>query len=365
VTPGAIERLLGGRRQDWQARALRALLRIAEIPYGWIAAARNRRFDRRPELAQRAGCPVISVGNLTAGGTGKSPLVRWLCERLLESGHRPAIVSRGYGARGGMNDEAMEMRLILPQVAQVAAADRVGAARAAVADHQADCVVLDDGFQHRRLFRDLDIVLLDALRPFGYGHLLPRGTLREAIGGLRRAQMVGLSRADLVSDEVRAAIRQQVRQIAPEADWAEISHAPASWITLDGRQEPVAAAATAAAATTAGAPRRVAVVCGIGNPIAFVETLRRAGCEPVAIREFPDHHHYSPADAQAIMQWARSRNDVDWLVCTVKDLVKLRELIVDPAVPVRALKIDVRFLEGEPQWSQRLHEALRGDRRQL
>jgi len=356
VTPGAIDLLLGCRRQDWQARALRALLRIAEIPYGWIAAARNRRYDRRPALAERAGCPVISVGNLTAGGTGKSPMVRWLCERIVATGRRPAIVSRGYGARDGMNDEAMEMQLILPQVAQVASADRVSAARAAVADHRADCVVLDDGFQHRRLFRDLDIVLLDALRPFGYGHLLPRGTLREAISGLRRAQLVGLSRADLVSDEVRGAIRHQVHQIAPEIHWAEVSHAPACWMTLDGRQEPIVVSAT---------PRRVAVVCGIGNPSAFVETLRRAGCDPVAIREFPDHHRYSPADAEAIIQWFRGRNDVEWLVCTVKDLVKLRELPVDPDVPLRALKIDVRFLEGEPQWCRLLDEVLRGDRGQL
>ena len=131
--------------------------------------------------------PVISVGNLTLGGTGKTPMVEWIVRQLQKREKKVGIISRGYGSRGGPNDEALELAWKLPSVPHVQNPDRVAAARRAIDEFGCDALVLDDAFQHRRIARDLDIVLLDALEPLGYEHVFPRGTLREPIEGLARA----------------------------------------------------------------------------------------------------------------------------------------------------------------------------------
>ena len=178
--------------------------------------------------AQPIGVPVVSVGNLTLGGTGKSPMVRWLARWFRQSGVSPAVVSRGYGsAAGEANDEALELRLLLPDVPHVQNPDRVAGGREAVEKYGAQLVLLDDGFQHRRIARDLDIVLLDALTPFGYGHVFPRGMLREPVSGLRRADAVVLSRADLIEPAEREAIWRVVRRYAPASICVEAAHCAA------------------------------------------------------------------------------------------------------------------------------------------
>ena len=172
----------------------------AEFPYTAAVAYRNRRYDLGRAAIHHVAVPVISVGNLTLGGTGKTPMVKWVARRLLAQGSRVAIVSRGYGAAAGQqNDEARELSQALPEVPHVQNRDRVAGAERAIAEFSAQCILLDDGFQHRRLARDLDIVLLDALEPFGFEHVFPRGTLREPLAGLKRAQAVCLSRADAIS----------------------------------------------------------------------------------------------------------------------------------------------------------------------
>src|SRR5262249_1316013 len=150
---------------------------------------------------------------------------------------------------------------------------------AAMAVEEFDCqlILLDDGFQHRRLARDLDIVLVDALEPFGYGHVFPRGALREPLDGLHRAQVVALSRADLVDEATREAIRAQVARHAPRAAWVEIVHAPQSLLNATGTQQPL----------TALAGQRVAAFCGIGNPAGFRHTLAGCGYDVAGLREFP------------------------------------------------------------------------------
>src|SRR5207244_2544053 len=146
---------------------------------------------------ERAGVPVVSVGNLTLGGTGKTPCVEYVCRFYRGLDLLVAILSRGYGAEHGPNDEALVLEEDLPDVPHLQGADRVALARVAVEELESEVLVLDDGFQHRRLGRDLDIVLLDALEPFGLGRLFPPGLLREPVGSLRRAGVVVLSGADL------------------------------------------------------------------------------------------------------------------------------------------------------------------------
>jgi tetraacyldisaccharide 4'-kinase len=165
---------------------------------------RNRWFDRAGSHVQRVAAPVISVGNITVGGTGKTPFVAWLAQWFALRQMPVTIISRGYGSRRGTpNDEALELAARLPDVPHLQNPDRVAAAEQALHANATQVLILDDAFQHRRLARDLDIVLLDALEPFGYEHLLPRGLLREPIESLSRAHVVALSRSDAVDEPRR------------------------------------------------------------------------------------------------------------------------------------------------------------------
>ena len=257
------------------AAVLRGLLRAAEVPYTWAVRWRNRRYDRGKRPIERVGVPVVSVGNLTLGGTGKTPLVEWLARWFRRRDLRVTIVSRGYGAEAGArNDEALELEQKLPDVPHVQNPDRVAAARMAIEEFECQAILLDDAFQHRRIGRDLDIVLLDALEPFGFGHVFPRGMLREPLAGLSRADVVALSRANLVAAAERAGIREIVQRFAPAALWIECNHAP--------RELQSAAGATAALETLAGKP--VAAFCGIGNPEGFRRTLDHCAVQVAALR---------------------------------------------------------------------------------
>ncbi len=193
-------------------------LRSVAIPYGAAIALRNLGFDRGWLGVYRAEVPVVSVGNLTVGGTGKTPMVEWVARWFRRHGRRVAILSRGYKQVQGINDERRVLEENLPDVPHLQDRDRSRSARVAVEELEAEVLVLDDGFQHRRLARDLDVVLIDVLEPFGLGHLLPRGLLREPLGSLRRADIVVLSRSDLVTAADRGTIRAEVerRLRAPE-----------------------------------------------------------------------------------------------------------------------------------------------------
>src|SRR3954468_14061547 len=190
IGPTKFRDLVSGRRQGFASAALRVLLRVVEVPYTAVVTRRNRPYDRGRAEIRRVSVPVISVGNLTLGGTGKTPMVKWLAGWLQSNGSRVALVSRGYGAATGkQNDEALELGLALPSVPHLQNRDRVAAAERAIAESTSQVLVLDDGFQHRRLAREIDIVLLDALEPFGFEHVFPRGTLREPLSGLDRAHV--------------------------------------------------------------------------------------------------------------------------------------------------------------------------------
>jgi tetraacyldisaccharide 4'-kinase len=193
--PTEFRDLVSGRRRGIGTGVTRGLLRVAEVPYTMAVGVRNRRFDRGHTEVHHVERPVVSVGNLTLGGTGKTPMVKWLARRMQSLGQRVAIVSRGYGSTNGQsNDEAMELAAALPGVPHLQNRDRVAAARQAIQEFGPDLLLLDDGFQHRRLARDLDIVLLDSLEPFGFEHVFPRGTLREPLAGLDRAHAAGAVR---------------------------------------------------------------------------------------------------------------------------------------------------------------------------
>jgi tetraacyldisaccharide 4'-kinase len=307
---------------------------------------RNLRYDLGRNV-HVADVPVVSVGNLTLGGTGKTPLVAWIARWLRQRDVRVTIVSRGYGAqRGEPNDEALELEQRLPDVPHLQNADRVAATQTAIEEFDCQVVLLDDGFQHRRLARDLDIVLLDACEPFGFGHVFPRGLLREPVAGLKRADIVVLSRADMVSPEQRAQIRGEVARHAPLAAWVEVRHAPERWLSSTGDELPVAA--------LAGKP--LAAFCGLGNPAGFRHTLGECDGQVQAFREFPDHHLYDRSDVESLAAWAAQLN-VTAVACTHKDLVKL-ELDRLGEHPLWALVIGIEILAGQDELEQQLATLL-------
>jgi tetraacyldisaccharide 4'-kinase len=342
------------------AAVARAVLSAAEVPYSWAVRWRNRRYDRGAEAICRVGVPVISVGNLTLGGTGKTPMVEWIVRQLLAQGRKVGIISRGYGVRRGPNDEALELAWKLPGVPHVQNPDRVAAAKRAIAEFDCQTLVLDDAFQHRRIGRDLDIVLLDALEPLGYEHVFPRGTLREPLEGLARADMVVLSRADLVTAEQRAAIRDRVARFAPKAVWAEVVHAPLALVAAEPTIGNLSEANAVRAGETPGMQqpldtlrgRKVLAFCGLGNPTGFRHTLEACRYDVVEFHEFPDHHTYGPGDLNALAAAARNAG-AEALVCTQKDLVKIGvDRLGDR--PLWAIRVGIAFLAGQEEFEGKL-----------
>jgi tetraacyldisaccharide 4'-kinase len=327
-------RLIRGATPGVAARLARAGLSTAAVAYGAAVFLRNLGFDRGWLRSHRAGVPVISVGNLTLGGTGKTPMVEWVARWYRRHGMRVVILSRGYGQSQGLNDEGRVLEENLPDVPHLQNADRVAAATVAVHELDGQVIVLDDGFQHRRLARELDLVLLDALDPFGLGRLFPRGLLREPIGSLRRSGVVVLSRADLVSASDRAGIRAQAERHAGGLRWVEARHAPVDLI--DGAGEP--------ARLDFLTGRRIAAFCGIGNPEGFRRTLLPLCGELAGLEVFADHHDYTATDVARLDRWANGLG-VDLVLTTQKDLVKLRTSVLG-ASPLRALRIGLEVVAG-------------------
>jgi tetraacyldisaccharide 4'-kinase len=336
--------LVSGRWRGPVAAGLRGVLAAAEVGYAWEVRRRNRRFDSGRVQPAVVAAPVICVGNLTVGGTGKTPLVLWIGRWLQSHGHEVTIISRGYGRKAGApNDEALELAARLPGVGQVQNPDRVAAALEALVANPRQVLVLDDAFQHRRIARDLDIVLLDALEPFGYEHLLPRGLLREPVTSLSRAAVVALSRADAVDEARRREIEARVRSLAPQALWLELAHQPTALVSHSGASQPL----------EAWRGKRVAAFCGIGNPAGFRHTLASCGLDVAAVRELPDHFAYPPRAVAELEAWLRSQTGIEAVVCTRKDLVKLpRESL--GGLPLLALEIDLAITVGKDVLEARL-----------
>lgn len=321
-------------------RAIAAALSPLAALYGLAVARRNARFDRG-EGVIRASLPVISVGNLAAGGTGKTPMTAWLVARLRAAGRTPAVITRGYGGRAGAGpldvshgtgplvgaDVAGDEPVVLAATTGaivVAGSDRVrGVARAA--ELGADVAVLDDGFQHRRLARDLDVVLLDAADPFGNGRLLPAGPLREPPGALARAGIVVLTRWESTTGP---AGREAVRGAGVGAPILRAVHRRAGFRDRGGR--PVAA------------PRRAVAFCGIARPDTFLRDLGDEGVDVAAFLAFPDHHRYSEREIARIAGQAAGAA----VVTTAKDIVRLAR--GGPLANALALEIALDVLDPEP-----------------
>ncbi|MDO4575061.1 MAG: tetraacyldisaccharide 4'-kinase [Planctomycetia bacterium] len=340
ISPEYFHRVVTGRERGWKAFLWRTLFALIQPIYGICVAWRNRKYDRQP--GTNVGVPVVSVGNLTLGGTGKTPMVIFLAQYFQSQKKKVAVLSRGYFAKAGeLNDEGQEILRRVPGLTLVQNPDRVAGAKKAVEELGAEMLLLDDGFQHRRLFRDCDIVLIHAGEIFGAnGKLFPCGTLREPFSQLKRADAVVLTHADLFPVEGREALRKLVFQaagLAPDTVWAETCHHPVCWEDAAGKTCPLE--------TFAG--RRVGIFCGIGNGASFLLTLERLGIPTEnALKTFPDHYPYAPEDLRKLSDWAKSEG-FSALLCTGKDLAKIAQTTLF-GVPLLALRMEMKFLSGFP-----------------
>lgn len=340
-------RVMSGEAGGPRAAALRTALAVAEVSYGMAARARNGMFDARLRRPGRLPRPVLSVGNMTAGGTGKTPVVRWLAERLRDSGQTVAVLSRGYKAEPGLLGDEQRMLADLlnargqPPVLIRANPSRSRAGQQVLREHgEVSVFLLDDGFQHRQLARDFDLVLINAAEPFGYGRLLPRGLLREPLGGLRRASAFLLTRVDQVSETRRAEVRDVLRRHNPGAPVYESVHALTGFRTAGADAPPSPPGALR--------DRRWFAFCGIGEPASFVQQLAEIGGTSAGRRFFADHHAYTEPDLRAL-RGAAAAAGADVLVTTEKDWVKVAALpaAVDEAgQPIWRADVRIQFTSG-------------------
>ena len=318
--------------------------------YSAAVKARSVGYQNRFLRTCQVSAPVISVGNITVGGTGKTPIVEWLAARLADQGRKVCIVTRGYRRENpkqqvivsnGKNilsdvahsgDEAMMLaQSLLGKSAVVCHADRIAAASWVIKHLKTDVLLLDDGFQHRRLARDLDIVTIDATNPFGNGRLLPAGILREPIKSLSRADCIVLTR---IPDEGVTNLADRVRSLTNASIFQ-------SRMTIQGFHW---LDASKHGKDASDVRKPVAAFCGIGNPRAFFEQLRTAHLDVRREAAFRDHHKYSQTDIDRLGEQATA-NGAEAVITTPKDAVKLQSL--DFKLPCYVAQIQVEILDEE------------------
>ncbi len=346
---GLLERIWWSERPGYALLAPPLLL--PALLFRAAVAVRGALYDAGILHATRAGVPVVSIGNLAVGGAGKTPAAIAVVRRLLARGRRVAVLSRGYGAArtdarvvsdgarllldaadGG--DEPVLVATRLPGTPVLCGPHRAELARTAVRDHGADALVLDDGFQHRALARDLDVVVLDAANAFGNGRLLPAGPNREPRSALRRAGLVWLSRVDQADDATLSRLRTLARE-ATGREPVESRHAAVD--VVDGTL-------ARPSGVEALRGRRVLLLAGIARPVGFRRTLAAMGAEVAAERVFPDHHRFSAADLEGALRAAADAR-CELVVTTEKDAVRLPpDVARDPRV--RAVRIEAEIVRG-------------------
>jgi tetraacyldisaccharide 4'-kinase len=322
---------------------------LAPLGALYAAAVRTRRALYRTGLlrAHQVDAPVISVGNITAGGTGKTPLVETIARMVLSQGKRACILTRGYGrkdpgrrvvvsngqtvladARTAGDEAFLLAENLLGVAAVISDANRAAAARWAIANLASEVFILDDGFQHLALARDLDILVIDASNPFGGGRLLPRGRLREPLKAMQRAGCVVITRSNQTTE--LAWLKETIK---PFVGAKPIITSQAKTICL----RPVAPSLETEGVAM---PQPLGAFSGIGNPQSFLAHLKLDGHAICYTRTFADHHDYQQSDIDEVVTAARA-NGANALVTTAKDAVKLRSLSFD--LPCYVLEIELEF----------------------
>ncbi|WP_447979700.1 tetraacyldisaccharide 4'-kinase [Candidatus Nitrospira bockiana] len=334
--------------------ALHRVLTPFTWPYGWVVGCRNWLYDHGWLRRHRLPCRVISIGNLTVGGTGKTPVTIWVVERLLAEGRRVGVLSRGYRRRSRVGrllvsdgthlmvrpDEAGDEPFLIarrcPGAVVAVGGDRYRVGQWLLTQFPLDCLVLDDGFQHRSLYRHVDLVLVDATDLPGLRALLPAGRLREPLSSLGRASGVILTRADAGGEVCDIAAR--LLGLDSTTPLIAVRFTADGFLdVMTGSHRPV----------EQGAGKRAALFSGIGNPAAFRRLVEGLGVHVVEERIFADHHHYAESDLQNVAARARQAG-AELLLTTEKDAVKV-EGLPKPDLPVWAVRLQTEVIQGREQ----------------
>jgi len=323
---------------------------LLSLAYGLVVRITRGLYLRGILPSYRAPKPVISVGNMTVGGTGKTPLVIAVVHALAARQLRPAVLIRGYMSQPGeFSDEARMLAEHLPDVPILVGSDRQTSIEEALKHHAVDVFVCDDAFQHWPLQRDLDIVAVDAANPVGNGHLLPRGILREPLDGFKRAQVIVLTKADSPQADATA-LHERLQKLNPKALVAESRHActgcvdafekiPYDHHHLKGVS--------------------VAAFCAIADPESFRRSLQEAGFHIANLFVFMDHHAYTPEDMAMVRKFVQD-HDVQIVLTTHKDAVKIQPFKEFwQGFKVYYLQVEVEITHGKNVFIERIVSAAR------
>ncbi|MFH1753465.1 MAG: tetraacyldisaccharide 4'-kinase [Candidatus Omnitrophota bacterium] len=319
------------------AGILKAVLSFASFFYSRVVDI--MRFIKT-RASKRLPCKVISVGNMTLGGTGKTPLTRMLAASLKKMGRSPAVLIRGYG-----EDEWKMLKDTLSGIPVIVGRDRIASGSEACAKLKADTVILDDGFQHWPLKRDLDIVLIDSTDPFGNGKVFPRGLLREGLKGLSRADIVLLTKTDMGKDNIER-IMDELKSRIPHTPVAESIHHPTGIYELNRSGDLDLSSLQG---------ERVFVFSSIVNSAYFEYTLKALGARIISALHYPDHYNYRAEDLERVFDEAKKLK-IDTIVTTEKDAPKLRELkMPEEAARILILRVELKVTKAEEILNDRLH----------
>ena len=374
-------KLISGEKSGFGAMVLRYLLGAASAGYSLAIRYHNFLYSKGWLKADHVNATVICIGNITAGGTGKTPLAVWLCKQILQnpkfqiSTSGCSILTRGYKANQSlklksqhyMDEVAIHAESNLG-VKVIVNPDRVAGAAEAISKFGVQLLIMDDGFQHRRLARDLDIVAIDATLPFGYGRMLPAGLLREPVTELKRADAVVITRCEQADEVELNVLEEKLRVFNPALIIARSLHAPVCMKSQTGEEFSIEKLKG----------KKIFAFCGIGNPDAFFNTIKALGAELVGSKIYNDHYHYTNKDMDDIYEQAGGAMacpKADWILTTEKDRTKIADSNIaghrgkkkelNPKdtqyqIPLAYLEVEIRFTSGEDKLKRLIEDTLGG-----
>ena len=356
-------KLISGQSSGAPAVLLRFFLGVAAQVYSIIIRLRNLLYSKGRLKTHSVNAAVISVGNITAGGTGKTPLVIWLCNKITQNlklktqNYRCAILTRGYKATQNLklktknySDEPAILAKSCSEAKIIVKPNRVVGAAEAVNKFGAKVVIMDDGFQHQRLDRDLDIVTIDAMCPFGYDKMLPAGLLREPVSALKRAGAVVITRCNQIAEARLVKLEEKIKSVNADMIIAKSIHTPICAKSLERKEISIEKLKS----------KKIFAFCGIGNPDAFLGTIKELGLNLAGSKIYNDHYYYTDNDITDIYAQA-GRSNADLILSTQKDWTKTALLAsAKKEIPFAYLAIELKFVSEEDKITQLIEDTLAG-----
>ena len=289
---------------------------------------------------KKFNCRIISVGNITLGGSGKTPLVEYISQFLLSQGYKPAIISRGY--KGTDEPDMLQKKLPIPVIINP---DRLSAINQAIKDYAVNAIVLDDGFQQWKIIKDLEIVALDSQKPFGNNCMIPAGILRQPVSTSKKADIFVLTKSDHSAGMGKT--RELLKQINPQAVIAECVHAADKLYELEDNSRDLELQAMK--------NKKVVLLSAIADPQSFKHSALALSCEIAQEAIFPDHYRYTQNDLNKVFRIAEGKK-AEYILTTEKDAVKLKHLAKQSSVKIIVLAISIKFTQNEQGFLDRLHK---------